>query len=85
MFLRINPVYRKVWAVGLEQYLDTTNRIGYRAETLEGRVLAFGKTRAEAIADGMQVLISEVKLIPTVGNEIHHKRDSGGFGFAVLA
>lgn len=56
MFLRIVPVYRKVWAEALEQYLDSTHRIGYRAESLDGKVLAFGKTRTEAFIDGLEIL-----------------------------
>lgn len=54
MFLRISPEYRRVWAEAIEQYLPTTEIIGYRAETFDnGIVLAFGKTRAEAMMAGM--------------------------------
>lgn len=56
MYLRIFPEYQRVWAVGLRQYLPTTVVIGYRSESLDGRVMAYGNTRIEAFVDGMAVL-----------------------------
>lgn len=76
MFLKVLPEYRSVWAEALKCYLPTTVRIGYRAETLDGRVLSYGKTRPEAILNAIEQLRAEQaegQRFAPVGMEIYRR------------
>lgn len=55
MSLNILPVFRKVWVEALKRYMPTTEIIGYQA-VQAGKVLGYGKTRAEAAINGIEEL-----------------------------
>lgn len=50
------PEYQRYWSIALDTYITSSIIIGYRAETLDGVVLAYGKTRIEALTSGLQEL-----------------------------